>query len=121
MQFTVVDYEFSLAVHPFEGIGRLDLNLCGNTQHTLEPGSDLLFKSADLGERIKPLLGKIFLPYLHLNCKYIQIIDAVNHQTIVGSTFLDSEQYALNLRREYVYTPDNKHIIATSHNGAHPY
>ena len=59
--------------------------------------------------------------YLNLHLQCIEIIHSINNQHILRLELLHLKNYALDLRREYVNTTNNEHIIASTHDATHLY
>ena len=101
-----------------DGVGRLELYLGGNAEHTLELGSKFLLQFIDGGRRIERG-GEVLLAEFHLNLQSVEVVDTIDDKQIARSKLGHREYHALHLRWEDIDTTNDEHVIGTALNSAH--
>ena len=86
-----------------------------NADHALHTGGDLLFQRDHLVHFIRIIIRS----YFHLDLESIGVVHTVHHDQVMRFEFRHFQQYGFNLRREYVDTTDDHHIVATAEDTAH--
>ena len=90
----------------------MDLRI--DAEHGLERGDEALFALRDLGQRIGEVVGR----HLDEHVERVGVVDAVDHNLIVGRVAL-LQQDGLDLRREDVDALDDQHVVAAASRLAH--
>ena len=108
----------TLALTALYGTRSLQLNLCGNAEHTLQFGSQLLLQCL-YGSRCIEGRGKYLLTQLCLYQQGVEVVDTIHNQQVVRCELGQREDNALHLRGEYVDTTNDKHIVGTTLNTSH--
>ena len=114
MKLTLVDNSDCLAFTSRDRLGLYEVNLRVATEHPLHSVSQLLFHIGNSADSI----GKLFGVHLNIDIEGIVIMETVNNNRIVGGLAF-FQKNGFNLAREYIYSADNHHIIASSHRLGH--
>ena len=87
---------------------------CLDAEHGFERGYKLFLFFGNLSQ----IIGEHFLGHLHVYVKGIGVVYAVNNDLIIRRHAFVQEN-CFDLRREYVDTADNEHIVASAHRLSH--
>ena len=114
MKLTLVNYADSLALAANDGLGRYKVNLGTDSDHCAHCGFERLFLLLVFRNDIGELVGS----KLNVDVKGVAVVLTVNYNLIVGCVAL-IEKHGFDLAREYVYTADDHHVVASAHRLAH--
>ena len=106
---------FSLSLCTFDAARLHQAHISRAGKYALELVAQLLLHR----QHASDVVAEEILSDLNLYLQSIQIIDSVNNKHILRLELLHLEDNALDLRREYVDSTDDEHIVTATYDASH--